>query len=522
MVLPAMRRYDAAGTLVETRSLVAADDIHKPVHRRVLSLTTLGVLDVSAGRASVTTAGLLSQSLDQIYMALWAFTSWSIRRPAPTSGTNTSSKREFSISVSKASKDCTSPRPDASAAGPSINSRSMIIKATLHIATTDNVYGYDQFNYYRLLRTENHLFVMAVRGGGLETVGSLEHLGPTEAIQSVRFLGPARLRQHLPQQRPAVRPRPLRPDEPASAWLAGRARLRELLAPHRRAPFARLRPRIDHRERRPRRPATFAVRRARFGQPAARRSPNDVRRDRKLSDAFDDHHAVAYFASHGVLSIPIHWRVPDGMRSASWVFDVDIDDATGAGRIEPTGRVDHDELVRRSLRIGQTLVTVSATEIKISDLFAPATHIATVYVGPLLVADQFTVQEDSGATTLDVLANDRVAADARIASVEALYAGQQGTIAISDDGRSLVFTPAADFYGIAFYRYKVIDALRGEQFTEVEIFVEGVADAPRPVNDAFQVRVDEPAVFDVLANDVDPDVRQLPRSSSDPSGRRSR
>jgi hypothetical protein len=222
------------------------------------------------------------------------------------------------------------------------------------------------------------------------------------------------------------------------------------------------------------------------------------------SEAFGDHHAVAYFAEYGLLSLPIDWRSGQQRHSAAWVFDVDVDAASGEGSLAYSGRIDHDFAVRRSLRIEDALVTVSAGELKTHSIDDVGALRGSLYFADPLAADQFNVREDSGATTLDVLANDHVGPNARIAEV--VYDGDDAELAIADDGRSLVFTPAADFFGYVAARYAVDVPGRGRREATVSVYVEGVDDAPRPADDAFEVIAGQADVaLDVLANDVDPD-----------------
>ena len=198
------------------------------------------------------------------------------------------------------------------------------------------------------------------------------------------------------------------------------------------------------------------------------------------------------FAEAQVLSIPISWQKTteqddngDGVTdrwlsetcSAAFVFQLDVE-GPDAG-IEFAGRIDHDSTVRRSVRIGDALVTISGESIKVHELTDPSVEIAEVYLGDLPRDDQFEVIEDSGPTTLDVRANDRpgnsgeplpivsVTQPVRQYSYYWLDGSHEsptvGTVEIAADGKSIVFTPAENFFGTATFTYTVFDEVRGMQ-----------------------------------------------------------
>ncbi|WP_309242985.1 Ig-like domain-containing protein [Hyalangium versicolor] len=116
--------------------------------------------------------------------------------------------------------------------------------------------------------------------------------------------------------------------------------------------------------------------------------------------------------------------------------------------------------------------------------------------------DTFTVAEDSGATVLDVLANDTTAPDTgETLTVVAVTQPANGTVTLT--GGVVSFTPAPDFNGITTFTYMVSDGHGGSDSARVTISVTPVNDAPNAVDDSFQVPVDSPArVLDVLANDT--------------------
>ena len=264
------------------------------------------------------------------------------------------------------------------------------------------------------------------------------------------------------------------------------------------------------------------------------------------SEAWNDHHAVAYFAEDQVLTIPVSWTETIDTRdneawnyfenyehhSAIWAFQIDTD-GLGEGSIETTGHVEHatettgnyfrqTNGARRSIRIGDALVTISNDYVKVNDLHEVGTQLGEVYLGKLPEADRFTVQEDSTENPLDVRANDHPGADGEAPLIvnvtqptrsHSIWAyGQQpetetvGHIEIAENGESLIFTPDENFFGTASFTYTIIDALRGEQQATVTVTVENVPDDPEAVDDEVKVDPDsQSVVLNVLANDIDVD-----------------
>lgn len=181
------------------------------------------------------------------------------------------------------------------------------------------------------------------------------------------------------------------------------------------------------------------------------------------SEAFGDHHAVSFFPEYGVLAVPMSsWGPeigsPGRTQHALWVFQIDTSaDITGEDRIQTLGVVEHDSPVRRSLRIGDRLFSISRDDIQVQRLSSPETAIDRLYWASPARDDRFRVRQDAGETLLDVLANDVVddsqGASHRIVDVTQPEAG--GQVRISDDGLSLIFAPSPDFEGSATFRYTV-------------------------------------------------------------------
>lgn len=101
------------------------------------------------------------------------------------------------------------------------------------------------------------------------------------------------------------------------------------------------------------------------------------------------------------------------------------------------------------------------------------------------INDNFNVNEDDQAVELDVLANDQLGPDSGtlvITSVSGFTEG--GTAEISSDGRTLLYTPAADFNGTEEFTYFVEDSVGALSSAEVTVQIAAVNDPPT-ANDDF-------------------------------------
>ena len=124
------------------------------------------------------------------------------------------------------------------------------------------------------------------------------------------------------------------------------------------------------------------------------------------------------------------------------------------------------------------------------------TLLATAAAAPDAKDDVFTIKEDgataggntvgmmaaaSGATkavTLNVLAND-VSADRAPLTIIGIGTGPaHGSVAISTDGKSLLYTPTQDYSGADTFQYGVSDGKGGIDYATVNLTVTPVADAP--------------------------------------------
>lgn len=125
---------------------------------------------------------------------------------------------------------------------------------------------------------------------------------------------------------------------------------------------------------------------------------------------------------------------------------------------------------------------------------------------PSANVDMFSIAEDSGPTTLAVLANDTGLGDAPI-TFTSVTPPPNGTIAIVDG--QLRYTPNANFSGTDAFVYAIRDLDGQQTSSSVFVTVTPVNDAPLARDDTFVVLAGQTNELDVLRNDADPDGNSL-------------
>jgi len=194
------------------------------------------------------------------------------------------------------------------------------------------------------------------------------------------------------------------------------------------------------------------------------------------SEAFTDHHAISYFPEYAVLAIPLntYGPVPDPLvepadgeasdsldaprfqhQSALWLFRIDV--LADADKIELLGQIEHESHVRRSLRIGDVLFSISHDTVKAHEILDPDAPLGEVYYGRSARDDHFTVDRNSVDNPMDVLGNDGAFLDRGQWTIVAAVGvpAKGGEIAIADDGRSLLYTPVDGFAGEDSFTYTI-------------------------------------------------------------------
>ncbi len=159
-----------------------------------------------------------------------------------------------------------------------------------------------------------------------------------------------------------------------------------------------------------------------------------------------------------------------------------------------------------------------------TDSGAPATATVTVVavdVPPVAVVDSATVAEDSGATAIDVLAND-TDVDGGTKLVSSVTQPANGTVAITGGGTGLTYQPNPNYCNtppgttLDSFTYTLTP---GSSSTTVTMTVTCSDDNPVAVADAATVAEDSGAnAVNVLANDTDTDGGSDLDQLGDPAG----
>ena len=104
---------------------------------------------------------------------------------------------------------------------------------------------------------------------------------------------------------------------------------------------------------------------------------------------------------------------------------------------------------------------------------------------PDAVNDAATVAEDSGANTIDVLANDSILPDTgETLTVTGFTHGTHGTVVITNAGANLTYAPAPDYFGADSFTYTISDGNGGTDTATVDVTVTDVSDPAVLVNTA--------------------------------------
>jgi hypothetical protein len=158
---------------------------------------------------------------------------------------------------------------------------------------------------------------------------------------------------------------------------------------------------------------------------------------------------------------------------------------------------------------GVVTLTYTVTDINGVTSSAPIlVSVSSLPLPPVTVADVANVAQDSGATSIDVLANDLDASGTgltitAVASLSQLPPGSPSTI--GTDGSTVSYQPPAGYAGIETLSYDVIDG-NGASSTGVLTVVVGpnvLQPPPLALPDLLTVNQDSSAnLLDVLANDV--------------------
>ncbi len=120
---------------------------------------------------------------------------------------------------------------------------------------------------------------------------------------------------------------------------------------------------------------------------------------------------------------------------------------------------------------------------------------------PTATPDTVSVAEDSGANTIDVLANDSSAPDTgETLTVIGVTPASNGLVTLV--GGVISYTPNPDYFGPDAFTYTISDGNGGTATASVTVNVTSVNDPPTGVDDRAEVGLNAPRVITVLQNDI--------------------
>lgn len=406
--VPTYRTFDGEGNLVDSGLLTDPAQIHKPVDDADNSLLTLVTFDVGGDVPGlVASAGIFTSSSSEVYMSGDSF--YVIR-----SGYQQTTIFKFSLDDEGAPTLVATGKVD----GYLLNQFSVDEHdGRFRIATTQvvnethiNDWGVE---IIRQQRRFNNLFVLEQNGNTLEIVGSVENLAPTETIKSVRFMDEVAYIVTFRVIDPLFvidLSDPINPTVQGSLKIPGYSDYLQPVGEDYVIGIGRDADEITGRI------GGIQISLFYVGDMANPTLVDQVTMEDvqwASSEALWDHHAVSYFSDSGILTLPVSWWEPidvaaDGwngstQQSAMWTFQIDVDQS-GGGSIDVMGSVEHDGRVRRSVRIGDSLVTISEDFVKINNLFDVSEQFAVLDLDSEISQPATTADDDPEIAAIPVQA----------------------------------------------------------------------------------------------------------------------
>jgi hypothetical protein len=452
-VLPHYTTYDKEGHVVRSGLLVDATDIYGDGGKYSSQLYAMLTIDIaSPDPGPIATTGVLTGSDGYVSQqpvlfasadSLYLFDAKSTDNPEDSIVTHI-----WQIQFDKTTGDI---RPIATGQLPGTVLNQFSIDETdglLRVATTNRS--------PTASRTENNVFVLREDGGVLEFVGGIQDLAPTETIYSVRFFGDRGIVVTFRQIDPLFT---IDLSDSAQPKVAGALKL---------PGFSTYIQPIDRDH-----VLTFGK-----GGPNGWDGPpqislfniHDLQHPTLIDqanvgtrtwseDAWNDHHAVAYFPEYNVLAIPsnrteynygnrpgVPWAsVPwaAGYQSTEYhetfVFQIDTTSATRSDAgIQTLGRIAQDSTVRRSVRIEDSLYAIADGKITIVNVLDPTDRRATVDLRATPVTEPVEIQVLAGintATPFDDEGLGKAIAAAQKSLAQKLNISEQAVVMVTAERR---------------------------------------------------------------------------------------
>ncbi|MDP1914940.1 MAG: tandem-95 repeat protein [Myxococcales bacterium] len=224
-------------------------------------------------------------------------------------------------------------------------------------------------------------------------------------------------------------------------------------------------------------------------------------------DAATQQIQIALSATNGTLTLTqtanLVFTVGDGTNDATMTFLAALADANAAlATLTFTGLADFNGM--GSLRIVTNDLGNTGVGGALSDTDSVAITVTPVNDPPAAVADTITIAEDAMNTTIDALANDRIAPDlGETLRITAVTQPMNGTSALAMGGANVTYTPNLDFFGTDSFTYSITDGNGGTATATITVTVLNQNDPPTATPDVFSVAQDSADnVLDVLMNDT--------------------
>ena len=381
-VLPSYTSYGADGELARTGLLATPEKIYQPLVDKAIDLLSVVSFNVTSNVPGLAaTSAVYSTGASTIYASLDNFyvfdNDYSVEDGAITR------IMKFDWDPSTGGVDFVA---TTTVAGRMLNQFSADASGSyLRIATTVSNHGSGNWTG----RDDNMLFVLQEDGGVFEYVGSMQNLALNESIYSVRFLGDRAFISTFRVIDPLFAidlSDPAHPESLGHITLPGFSTYIQLIDANHLVT-------VGHNT-----PGTFGgpvqVSLFNISDLTAPLRIAEYSFERfSASEAAFDHHAFAYYAELGLLSMPVattrYQRVDsdgDGYRESTElvqasqlaIFSIDVNATDPTQLLTLKGQIDHDSRVRRSGFIGDKLYSIATGDIKAIDISAPDTVIGAV------------------------------------------------------------------------------------------------------------------------------------------------
>ena len=181
---------------------------------------------------------------------------------------------------------------------------------------------------------------------------------------------------------------------------------------------------------------------------------------------------------------------------------------TSTGQIRTSAALDHETKDSYSVTVKVTdgKNAAGAADTDTDDTITVTINVTDVNEAPTATNDAKTINEDSGKTEINVIANDTDPEDDTLSAVIATNP-TKGTAALKSGSTTVIeYTPNANAFGKDSFTYKASDGTLQSAAATVTITITGINDKPVAVADSKTISEDSGKVeIDVTANDTDAD-----------------